>query len=81
MFLGEADLSGNFLTIGFDDRAAALRRLYNNEPAGAATYAIYRSNDMTKIVGGFATYEECCDYGERLVLHVRVMFLSPLGPG
>lgn len=79
MFLNENDLNDAFLTIGYDDRPAALRRLYNNEPTPPdATWAIYRSKDMTKIVGGFATYEECADYAERLVLNIRVLFLSPV---
>lgn len=79
MFLNENDLNGAFLTIGYDDRPAALRRLYNDEPTPPdATWAIYRSNDMTKICGGFATYGDVVDYAERLVLNVRTMFLSPV---
>lgn len=75
-----ADLEGNFLEVGFDDRVTNNLRIMNNQPVPKdATFAVYRAKDALKLVGGFATMDEAVAYAESFVYRVRMLFLNPLG--
>lgn len=75
-----ADLQGNFLMVGFQDREAISKIILAGGTAPAdAKYAVYRAKDELMLVGGFDTLDECVAYAESFCLRVRMLFLNPMG--
>lgn len=75
-----ADLEGNFLMIGHEDREKLRKVVMSGGimPPGEK-FAVFRAKDGLKLIGGFKSHREVEEFAEGLVFAVRRLFQEPMG--